>query len=134
MAINQTAGLREVQDGHLAFPGSLTNLTLFDSIKPFLVVGLISHNGKKKKKKVKIHFLQSPVIRAPTLLVRSYRHCKNFMSFLETITFTDVLCRQARTTNKRIGFMRLNRLQNMTTMFMIFLSDVLLASNLCFQI
>ena len=50
MAINQTAGLREVQDGHLAFPGSLTNLTLFDSIKPFLAVGLISHNGKKKKK------------------------------------------------------------------------------------
>ena len=42
---------------------------LFDRIKPFLAVGLISHSGEKKM--VKIHFLQSPVIREPTLLVKS---------------------------------------------------------------
>ena len=60
--------LWEIQGGLLAFPGPLTNLTLFDRIKPFLATGLIPHN---KKKKIKIHFLQSPVIREPTLLDKS---------------------------------------------------------------
>ena len=78
MAINQS-GLWEVQDGHLAFPGPLTNLTLFDRIKPFLATGLIPQN---KKKKIKIHFLQSPVIRAPTLLDRSYRHSQKLHELL----------------------------------------------------
>ena len=44
---------------------------LFNRIKPFLAVGLISHNGANM---VKMCFLRSPVIGAPTLLDRSYRH------------------------------------------------------------
>lgn len=71
--------LWEIQGGLLAFPGPLTNLTLFDRIKPFLATGLIPHN---KKKKIKIHFLQSPVIRAPTLLDRLYRHWQKFHELL----------------------------------------------------
>ena len=40
-------GLWEIQDGHLAFPSSLTTSFLFDKINPFLAAGLISHNGEK---------------------------------------------------------------------------------------
>ena len=45
---------------------------------------------------------------------------RNFTSFLETIVFTDVLSRRARMTEQRLGYMRLNRLLNMTTIFMTF--------------
>ena len=91
---------------------------------------------------INIHFLQFPVIRAPTLLGCTDTG-KNFMSFLETITFTDVLCRQARATKQKDWLHEIEQL-NMTTIFMTFLSDmllasfffflILLASNLCFQI
>ena len=83
---------------------------------------------------VKIHFLQSPVIRAPTLLGKSYRHCKNFMSFLETITFTDILCRQARTTKQKDWLHETEQTAKYGHNFHDFLSDMLLTSNLCFQI
>ena len=82
----------------------------------------------------KIHFLQSPVIRAPTLLVRSYDTGKNFMSFLETITFPDVLCHQARTTKQKDWLHEIEQTAKYDCNFHDFLSDILLASNLCFQI
>ena len=114
------------------FPAPWTTLLLFDRMKPFLGVGLIISQWKKKM--VKIHFLQSPVIRAPTLLVRSYDTGKNFMSFLETITFTDVLCCQARTTEQRNWLHEIKQTAKYEYNFHDFLSDALLASNLCFQI
>ena len=114
------------------FPAPWTTLLLFDRMKPFLGVGLIISQWKKKM--VKIHFLQSPVIRAPTLLDRSYDTGKNFMSFLETITFTDVLCCQARTTEQRNWLHEIKQTAKYEYNFHDFLSDALLASNLCFQI
>ena len=65
-------GYRKSKMASWLFPAPWKTSLLFDRIKPFLAVGLISHNGKKKM--VKIHFLQSPVIRVPTLLDRLYRY------------------------------------------------------------
>ena len=56
------------------------------------------------------------------------------MSFLETITFTDVLCRQARTTKQKDWLHEIEQTAKYDCNFHDFLSDILLASNLCFQI
>ena len=82
---------------------------------------------------VKMHFLQPPMIRIPTLLDRSYTD-KNFMSFLETITFTDALCHQTRATKQRDRLREIEQTAKYDYNFHDFLSDILLASNLCFQI
>ena len=72
-------GLWEIQDGHLAFPSSLKKTSfLFDGIKPSLGAGLMSSQwGKKKLLKMYfppgVYFLQSPVIKAPTSLDKSYK-------------------------------------------------------------
>ena len=55
---------------------------------------------------------------------------KNIMSFLETITFVDVLCHQARTS----WLYEIEQTAKYDYNFHDFLSDMLLASNLCFQI
>ena len=74
-----------------------------------------------EKKVVKMCFPQSPVIGAPTLLDRSYRHWqKNFTSLLETVVSLMSLVIRKGWQNKGIGNMRLNRLLNMTTIFMTF--------------
>ena len=52
------------------------------------------------------------------------------MSFLETITFVDVLCHQARTS----WLYEIEQTAKYDYNFHDFLSDMLLASNLCFQI
>ena len=57
---------------------------LCERIKPFLAAGLISHNGKKM---VKMCFLQSPVIGAPTLLYSSYRHWQKLHELLRDYCF-----------------------------------------------
>ena len=56
------------------------------------------------------------------------------MSFLETITFTDVLCHQARATKQRDWLHEIEQTAKYDYNFHDFLSDILLASNLCFQI
>ena len=56
------------------------------------------------------------------------------MSFLETVTFTDVLCRQARTTKQKDWLHEIEQTAKYDCNFHDFLSDILLASNLCFQI
>ena len=74
-----------------------------------------------EKKMVKIHFLKSPVIRAPTLLDRSYRHWQKTSQTSWRLSFllTSSVVRQGLQ-NKGTGYMRLNRLLNMTTIFMTF--------------
>ena len=91
---------------------------LFDKIKPFLDVGLISHNEKKM---VKIHSPWSPVVGTPTLLDRSYRHWQKTSQTSWRLSFlpTSSVVRQGPQ-NKGIGYMRLNRLLNMTIIFMTF--------------
>ena len=89
---------------------------LFDRKKAFLAIGLIFHNKKKK-----MCFLQSPVIRAPTLLDRSYSHWHKTSQTSWRLSFLlmSLVVRQ-RLRNKGINCMGLNRLLNMTTIFMTF--------------
>ena len=56
------------------------------------------------------------------------------MSFLETITFTDALCRQTRATKQRDWLHEIEQTAKYDYNFHDFLSDILLASNLSFQI
>ena len=59
---------------------------------------------------------------------------KNFTNFLETIIFTDILGRQARTTKQRDWLHEIEQTAKYDYNFLDFLSDILLASNLCFQL
>ena len=59
---------------------------------------------------------------------------KNFTNFSETIVFTDVLGRRARTAKQRDWLREIEQTAKYDNNFHDFLSDVLLASNLCFQI
>ena len=56
------------------------------------------------------------------------------MSFLETITLTDVLCRQAWTTKQKDWLHEIEQTVKYDCNFHDFLSDILLDSNLCFQV
>ena len=102
------------------FPAPWQSSLLFERLKPFLTVGLII-SQKKKKKKVKMCFLQSPVIREPTLPNWSYRHWQKASQTSWRLLFllTSSVNRQ-RPQNKGINCMGLNRLLNMTTIFMTF--------------
>ena len=100
------------------------NSFLFDGIKPSLVSGSMSSQWKKKWLKMcfppGVYFLQSPVIRAPTLLNRSYRHWQKLYELLENShSLMSFVVRQGPQ-NKGIGYMRLNRLLSMTKIFMTF--------------
>jgi len=81
------------------FPAPWTTLLLFDRMKPFLAVGLIISQWKKKW--LKYIFCNLQWSEHPLCWSGHTDTGKNFMSFLETITFTDVLCCQARTTEQR---------------------------------
>ena len=59
---------------------------------------------------------------------------KSFTNFLETIVFTDLLSQQARTTKQRDQLHGIEQITKYDYNFHDFLSDVLLAFNLCFQI
>ena len=59
---------------------------------------------------------------------------KNFMSFLETITFTDILGRQAGKPEQRDRLHGIEQTAKYAYNSHDFLSDILLASNLCLQI
>ena len=91
---------------------------LFDKINPFLASGLMSHN---RKKKVKMCFLQSPVIGIPTLLDRSYRRWQKSSrtSWRLSLSLASSVVGQGWQ-NKGIGYMGLNRLLNMIEIFMTF--------------
>ena len=59
---------------------------------------------------------------------------KNFTNFLQTVIFADVLGRQARTTEQRDWLHEIEQTAKHDYNFHDFLSDILLASNFCFQI
>ena len=77
-------GLWEIQDSHLAFPSSLTILLFIWKAKAFPGCGV---NISQWEKMVKVCFLQSPVIGAPTLLDRSYRHWQKLHELLGDYCF-----------------------------------------------
>ena len=102
------------------FPAPWQTSLLFDRTKPFLAVGLTFHNEKKM---VKIHFLRSPVIGTPILLDRSYRHWQKTSQTSWRLLFlltTSVIRQGPQKKKKGIGYIRLNRLLNMTIIFMTF--------------
>ena len=70
---------------------------------------------------VKMYVLQSPVIGAPTLLGRSYRHWQRTSraSWRLSLSLASSVVGQGWQ-NKGISCMRLNRLLNMITIFMTF--------------
>ena len=74
------------------FPAPWQTSLLFDRLKPFLAVGLISHNGKKWLKCV---FCSLQWLGHPLCWTGHTDIGKNFMSFLETIAFADVLGHRA---------------------------------------
>ena len=113
------------------FPAPWTTLLLFDRMKPFLGVGLIISQWKKKM--VKIHFLQSPVIRAPTLLDRLYRHWQKFHELLRDCHVHWRPLSSGKD-HKTKGLVTWDWTAKYDYNFHDFLSDILLASNLCFQI
>ena len=59
---------------------------------------------------------------------------QNFTNILETIVFTDVLGGQAKTMKQRDQLHGIEQTAKYDYNFYDFLSDILLASNLCFQI
>ena len=59
---------------------------------------------------------------------------KHFSNFLETITFTDILGRQAGKTEQRDRLHGIEQTAKYAYSSHDFLSDILLASNLCLQI
>ena len=70
---------------------------------------------------VKMCFLQSAVIGAPTLLDRSYRHRQKTSQTSRRLSFllmSSVVGQGSQ--NKGIGYVRLNRLLNMIAIFMTF--------------
>ena len=77
MAINQTVGAMRGPRWLLGF-SRLPDKPHFYLIMPFLASGLISQS----RKMVKTCFPQSPVIRAPTLLDRSYRQSQKLHELL----------------------------------------------------
>ena len=100
------------------FLGPWQTSLLFHKLKPFLLQGWYLTIGKKM---AKMCFLQSPVIGASTLLDRSYRHWQKISQTSCRLSFLlmSLVVRQGPQ-NKGIGYMRLNRLLNMTTIFMTF--------------
>ena len=83
MAINQRVGAMRGPRWPLGFSW-LPDKPHFYLIMPFLASGLISQN---RKKMVKRCFPQSPVIRAPTLLDRSYRRSQKLHESLRDYCF-----------------------------------------------
>ena len=59
---------------------------------------------------------------------------QNFTNILETIVFTDVLGGQAKTMKQRDQLHGIEQITKYDYNFHDFLSDILLAFNLCFQI
>ena len=48
-------GLWEIQDNHLAFPSSLTDLIFIDGLKPSLATVLMPSQGVLQKEKIMFH-------------------------------------------------------------------------------
>ena len=74
------------------------------------------------EKMVKMHFLQSAVAGAPTLLNRSYRQTLakiSWASWRPSLSLTSFVITQGPQ-NKGSGYMRLNKLLNMNTIFTTF--------------
>ena len=99
------SGLWEIQDGHLALPGSLTNLTFIWWDKAF-PGGRFDALAMKKKKKFKMFlplgymFYNLQWARHPLHWTNHTSSNKNFTDFLKTITVTAIPSHQARTTEQ----------------------------------
>ena len=123
-------GYRKSKMASWLFPAPWKTSLLFDRIKPFLAVGLISHNGKKWLKYIFCNLQWSGCL---LYWIGRTDTGKNFMSFLETITFTDVLCHQTRTMKQKDWLHEIEQTAKYCYSFHDFLPEILLASNLCFR-
>ena len=84
---------------------------------------------------VKMCFLQSPVDWGTHFTGQVLQTLtKSFTNFSEPIVFTDFLHCRARTTKQRDWLREIEQTAKYDYNFHDFLSDILLASNLCFQI
>ena len=103
------------------FPDPWQISLLFDKIKLFLASGLISHNGKKKKKWLKCVFWNLQWLGQP-LCWTSHKDIgkkTSAASWRLSLSLTSLVVRQGRQ-NKGISCMELNRLLNMITILMTF--------------
>ena len=92
-------GYEKSKTGAWLFLAPWQTSLIFDRIKSFLDAVSVS---QCRKKMVKMCFLQSPVIKAATLLNNHTSINKNFTNFLKTIAFSSILNHQVRTTTTKI--------------------------------